>query len=271
MTTENINEEKGKAFIKNLGWVLFFMLLAGILGAMFLPKLVHASPIWPLDKNQTCAMFNYTEKQCDKYWCEWFIEGNWTYELCFKNYTLIINNTINQTANYTINITQIMKDYNLTYANESIIYQANFSDIKNYTDSQVMALRDSILDRLANQTAGNDFTFSSGYKIVKSENGTVTYIPVTPEEPFNWTMAAVIVAIVCITIGGMAYVNMKKPPAPKSYQFMKQFDNSKFFGNEKKEEKKISPEIDNIELELKQLKDEIQSDKKAKNKRTEEP
>lgn len=246
---EDTETKKSKDFIKNLGWILFFVLLAGILGAMFLPKLIHASPVWPLDKNQTCAMFNYTDNQCNKYWCEWFIEGNWTYDLCLKNYTIIINNTINQTTNSSINITQIMKDYNLTYSNQTTnITSANFTEFKNYTDSQIMALRDSLVDRLENQT------YPSNY--------------VAPQEPFNWTMAVVIVLIVCGTIGFLAFANLKKPPAPKTSQFMREFDNSKFYGEKEKE--KTAPQIENVEKELKQLKEEIQADKKTK-KKIEEP
>jgi hypothetical protein len=126
---ENMNYNK----LENIGLIL--VLIALII--MIIISSISAAPNWPLDKTGTCNLFNYTGVDCDKYWCENFMQGNWTSDgLCFKNVTITINDTIivNSTINdsnvtYYVNLNTNTTNSTLNITNETILTNQTFNNI----------------------------------------------------------------------------------------------------------------------------------------------
>lgn len=107
---------------------------------------------WPLGKTTTCNMLNATTyEECDILWCE-IIDCSYNYSnmacSCPYGGSIVINNqTINQTGFYNkTEIDALLNSLNTSIKNYTINNTDN--DWRNHTDTSIMALRDSLSDRL---------------------------------------------------------------------------------------------------------------------------
>lgn len=263
------NERAKKSFLK-LGWILFLLLLAAIIGAVYLPKLVHASPIWPLNKSQTCEMFNYTGIICDSYWCNNFISNNsqnCTYDItlsicsCMQviniTNTTIITNTTNSSSVNCSNTNITFNDWNI-YCNKTIncsdtnISIADFN-LKCQNNTNLTYLNDS---RYVTVEDFNNWSFQFRNSVSDNIQNLSYLVNQGSSDPIqvnqiDWTMVTVIVIAVCILIGFLSYTGLKRKPKAEVSQFRRAFDNSAFFkiDNKKeiKEEKKPESKSESLE------------------------
>lgn len=187
--------EKEKEFDTSILWKLLAVLVIGILIGIFTAKYVHAAT-WPLNKDATCNLFNLTGTSCDAYWCDEIIECNYNTSLtaciCTQQNTTTIVVYQNGTSNETNSTTP----------------QLNTSvdpDLKNYTDSQIRELRDSILDRLDNQSAPYQQT----------QQRTQLDLP--------WWALILGIGIICGTLIYLSWQNTNKKKLPNSQQFRRHF------------------------------------------------
>ncbi|MFA5652467.1 MAG: hypothetical protein WC933_03830 [Candidatus Paceibacterota bacterium] len=218
------NNKDYSAFLK-AGWIIALILAALILGGVFLPKLIHAAPEWPLNKSQTCSMFNFTEDVCDSYWCKSFIGGNWTNDsICLviinsTNITIIpavnCSDTNISVAVYNSNCINKINSTNQTSLDSNNSIYVTKEDLKNTT----MIIRDMIAYSKENQTYynSNDYT-------------TETVQP-------NWTIIAFIVLVVCVCICFLAWTGINKKTLVAN-QFKKKFDKKAFEEANNQEDKK---------------------------------
>ena len=140
---------------------------------------------------------------CNKYWCEWFLEANWTDGMCIKiiNNSVISNITGNETfANSTINDSEI-KEY-----------------CRNYTDFYIRELRNSLVDRIEN------ITFSTYY----DDSGTST------QESWPWYTIPLTALILMAGLGFLAWSSFNKKQKPKIQQFQREFKQVQNRNDEKK-------------------------------------
>lgn len=187
-------EDKKQTFYK-VGWILFLIVIAFLIGIIFGIKYIDAAR-WPLGKSQTCGLFNITGENCDRYWCEEILDYSWyaNDSVCVMviNNTIIVNNTINLT-NYTSNATFYFGD-----CNETCIVEKAYNMSKNYTDviveNRTIFLRDLIISRNGNDSYSN--TYYSGNSSEPTE--------------LNWYVIGFIVfSIVCL-IGFLSWTSTRK-------------------------------------------------------------
>jgi hypothetical protein len=197
---EEENKAKQKDFLLKLGWILFIMLVCLVIGFLLYPKVVSAVVSWPLNKTETCTFFNKTT-DCDSYWCNNFME-NTTWDAASEVCIRTINNLtyINLTGNYTFNSN--LTD-NWTYSNFSEFQAWS----KNYTDTNIMALRDNLVDRIDNRT-------SPAYSYSSSSS----------PQPWPWFTLPLVALII---MGGLIFLYTSQIKA-KQFQKPKQFQRSFF-------------------------------------------
>jgi hypothetical protein len=221
-------EEKTKQTLLKLGWILFLILLAMIIGAIFLPKLVHAATPWPLNQSQTCALpnINLTGIYCDAYWCQNFITNdtqNCTYQILtgscsctlinlnssLENQTIIINCSSNNItmADYQAycNVSVNCSSTNITIADfqnycNITNNQTNLTDIqqwcKNYTDTQMGIFRDSNTNFTDQEIEWKFFQLMGNNSAYNNNRGT----------PITGTQIIIIVAII---VGGAVFLGWR--------------------------------------------------------------
>jgi hypothetical protein len=203
--TENIEkkkDEKGKKLFYKIGWILFLLLLAFIVGGLILPKLVGAVS-WPLNKSETCTFYNVTGDNCDSYWCNNFKSNstlNCSYSDGMCNCLQIIQNiTIpsNQTfQNYTINQTEIWG----MIGNSS---NMTLEQCKAYSENLTMLLKNNVVALIQNISTG-----------LSQQVSNISYAP--PENTPWWLIA---VGIICLSAVVIAFTMFKF--APKSRAMLK--------------------------------------------------
>ncbi len=120
-----------------------FVVLFSLLIALFLLTPRVSAVEWPLNKTQTCDLFNYTNSTtCDPYWCNNIQGGtyNTTREICVfnVNITTIFNVTTNTTTttNQSLNSSQYW----------------NITQIREYVLNETLFMRDAILGTNENRT-----------------------------------------------------------------------------------------------------------------------
>jgi len=189
------------------------------------------SAAWMIPKYKTCEFMNVTGKDCDNLWCSVIdCEYNITREACVCNdefYSVGIN------TDEFYNKSQI--DEKINALNSTTISRINSIDISNYTDSQIVALRDSLISRIDNETMG---IWNSAKASTNSSKGA---------EP-NYYFLGFVVLVVAGIIAFMVY-NKKFDTGVKketSAQYKRQFSNPTSFKkieeNPKIEEKQETKE-----------------------------
>lgn len=220
-------DKKTKDLMMKLGWVLFLMLLAFLLGMVFRSSLVGAVS-WPMDKPTTCNVFNLTGEACEQFWCNSIIECNYS---TVKS-ACICTNMVNVTITNYVNVTTNLSNSTFIYGNNSDV----FGICKNYTDIQLGILRDSLLDRVENETA----LWKTGQYNNNSSQ--------TSSEPMPYW---VWIAIALILVAGLAFMSYnftksKQHETPKP--FRRSFSGiSKFYGEKSDKPKEQNKEEDKKE------------------------
>jgi hypothetical protein len=208
------NNKDYSAFWK-AGWIIALILAALIVGGMFMPKLIHAAPNWPLNKVQTCNMFNFSGEVCDNYWCNSFIGGNWTNDsICLvviNSTNITIINAVNcsdtniSVAVYNANCIKVINSTNETLSDSNNSIYVTKEDLKNTT----MIIRDMIAYSKENQSYYNNND----------------YIAETVQP--NWTVIAFIVVVICLCICFLAWTGINKKTLVAG-QLKKKFDKEAF-------------------------------------------
>lgn len=192
---EKLSDEKKL----NNFWKILAMLVIGILIGIFLgAKVISASADWPLNKTETCNLFNKTGQNCDIYWCNTIQDGNYSLskEICVfnMNTNITVLNEINQTGiiNETL-IREIARNESIKYANESGFVNETL------LVNTIIITRNSILDATDNITEEAVLKYSNKY-----DNNIVPTQP-TP----NWVWIALILGL-CATAVAIFYIKSNK-------------------------------------------------------------
>jgi hypothetical protein len=214
--------EENKIVKNKNWWMIGFLILLGILIGIYLGKGVMAIEL-DLNKNQSCALFNYSGVQCDSFWCTSGLKGNWSAdEVCIIYSNISITNITNVTVNGT--------DFNESWIrditrNETYII-LNGSEFVNRTE--VILVKNGILTYVDNVTEEQVIMYLQEHGLDQSTQ---------KAEPMpQWVWAMAIIALCALAAFGIYMKSQsnkkradydedrdRKYPHKKSYRTDKQY------------------------------------------------